>query len=158
MICRLDKNFLYSYADGTIEPLEKIIVEEHLKYCSECNHELEEIKNMDRELETLKYDDIDIPDRLSLLSELIVENCMNEKEQSDSNVQYNNFKEGMKLIKDTAIKGYMARYENPYDKKIESKLKDCTDFMKGAAKKYCRNKVSKTKFGKSRLLKMLKVV
>lgn len=157
-MCKLDKKLLYSYADGTIEPLEKIIVEEHLKYCSECSDELEDIKNMDKVLETLKYDDIHIPDRLSMLSELVVENCINEKEKSDCSVQYNNFRQGLKLITNTAIKGYMIRYENPYNKSIERQLKNCTDLMKGAAKKYCRNKIAKTKFSKSRLLKILKAV
>ena len=28
----MDKQLLYSYADNSIEPLEKIILEEHLKY------------------------------------------------------------------------------------------------------------------------------
>jgi predicted anti-sigma-YlaC factor YlaD len=50
MNCKLNKDLLYSYADNTIEPLEKIFVEEHLKYCKQCRKDLKLIYSIDKNL------------------------------------------------------------------------------------------------------------
>jgi len=60
-----------------IGALEKIFLEEHIKYCEECSNELNTIKLIDESLLSI---DNDIPERLSILSELIVENCLQEIE------------------------------------------------------------------------------
>jgi len=60
-MCNMNKQLLYSYADDSIEPLEKIILEEHLKYCEECTDELIKIRNMEYELTTFDFEDKKIP-------------------------------------------------------------------------------------------------
>ena len=157
-MCKLNKELLYNYSDGTIEPLEKIIVEEHLKYCSECREELREIQEFDTCLENFDFEDIEIPDKLSSLSELIAENCINEAERNDSKLQYCNYNEGMQLIKETAKKGYKLRYNNPYNKTIRKNVDGSFKIVKKAAKKYCENKFKKSRFSKSTLYKILKAV
>ena len=44
-------NLLQEYIDGTINPLEKIILEEHLLSCMECRRELNQLKLLDWELQ-----------------------------------------------------------------------------------------------------------
>jgi hypothetical protein len=96
MSCKLDKQLLYSLADNTIEPLERIFVEEHLKYCTECKKELELIKKLDKELNEFKFE-IPIPERLSTLSQLLVENCINQMENEDTKLKNQKYYEEMKL-------------------------------------------------------------
>lgn len=157
-MCNLDKDLLYSYADETIGELERIFVEEHLKYCTECQQELKKIKGFDDKLETLDYEDIVIPDRLSVLSELVCENCIAELEKEELGVQYSNYKEGMKLVRDVAKQGYRQIYENPYSRMVEERLNQYTYALKNNAKKFCRKKLAKTRIANNKLIKMLKVV
>ena len=121
MSCKLDKQLLYSFADNTIEPLERIFVEEHLKYCSECKKELELIKKLDKELNEFEFE-IPIPERLSTLSQLLVENCINQMENDDAKLKNHNYNEDMKLLKKTIIDSYKMPYNNPYNKFIERNL------------------------------------
>ncbi|HCW54598.1 MAG TPA: hypothetical protein DG753_12885 [Clostridium sp.] len=157
-MCNLDKELLYSYADETIEELEKIFVEEHLKYCTQCQDELREIRDFDRKLEELNYDDITVPDRLSIISELVVENFTSEIEKEQVSVKYNNYKEGLKVIREIAKEGYRQIYENPYGKKVEERLSKYSNVIKKQAKKICRKKLSKTRIVNTKFMKKLKVV
>ncbi|KXG73789.1 anti-sigma factor family protein [Thermotalea metallivorans] len=63
--CKFDEFLLHEYLDGTIAPLEKIILEEHLKSCTLCRKELTELKLLMWELESL--DEMDIPPDITLL-------------------------------------------------------------------------------------------
>ncbi len=153
-MCKMDKQLLYSYADNTIEPLEKIILEEHLKYCKECENELKEIKNMEYNLEKFDFEDIEIPDRLSILSEIIYDNCLNEvNNEKLEKIAYSNYKESLKLIKSAVFRGYKLRYNNPYDRLIKKNLNAGAAVVKKAAEKYCEKKLENNK-----IYKILKAV
>ena len=152
-MCNMDKELLYSYADNSIEPLEKIFVEEHLKYCSQCAHELEEIKNTDLKLSGFNFEDIDFPERLSVLRQLIIDNCIEEQENEDPELKYNNYKESLKVIKNSAVESYAVRHNNPYDRMIKNNVSAAANVVKKAAKKYCKSKLEK-----SRIYKILKAV
>jgi hypothetical protein len=152
MSCKLDKQLLYSLADNTIEPLERIFVEEHLKYCTECKKELELIKKLDKELNEFKFE-IPIPERLSTLSQLLVENCINQMENEDTKLKNHNYNEEMKLLKKTIMDAYKVPYNNPYNKFIERNLTKAVGIIGKPVKKYYNGKISKIK-----ILKLFKVV
>ena len=152
MSCKLDKQLLYSFADNTIEPLERIFVEEHLKYCLECKKELELIKNLDKELNEFEFE-MPIPERLSTLSQLLVENCINKMENEDTKLKNHNYNENMKLLKKTIIEAYKLPYNNPYNKFIERNLTKAVGVIGKPAKKYYDGKISKIK-----IFKLFKVV
>ena len=152
MSCKLDKQLLYSLADNTIEPLEKIFVEEHLKYCVECKKELELIKRLDKELNEYEFE-IPIPERVSTLSQLLVENCINKMENEDTKLKNYNYNEEMKLLKKTIIDSYKVPYNNPYNKFIERNLTRAVGIIGKPVKKYYDGKISKIK-----ILKLFKVV
>jgi hypothetical protein len=152
MSCKLDKQLLYSLADNTIEPLERIFVEEHLKYCTECKKELELIKKLDKELNEFKFE-IPIPERLSTLSQLLVENCINQMENEDTKLKNHNYNEEMKLLKKTIMDAYKVPYNNPYNKFIERNLTKAVGIIGKPVKKYYNGKISKIK-----ILKFFKVV
>lgn len=157
-MCNMDKRLLYSYADNSIEPLEKIILEEHLKYCKECAQELIEIRNMEGKLAAFDFEDIEIPQRLSDLSELIIDNCLNEVEKEKPKITYNNYKESIRLMKSTILDGYKLRYNNPYDKLIKKNIAITTNIVKKSAGRYCQSKFENSKLAKSKLCKILKAV
>lgn len=152
MSCKLDKQLLYSLADNTIEPLERIFVEEHLKCCDKCKEDLRLIKEIDKRLDDLEFE-ILIPERLSDLSQLLAENCIDQMENEDIRLRRQNYEEEMKLLKRTIIEAYKAPYNNPYNKFIEDKLTKAAGVISRPVKNYCNKKVSKIK-----LLKLFKVV
>ncbi|MBB6218844.1 hypothetical protein HNQ80_005019 [Anaerosolibacter carboniphilus] len=63
--CKFDEFLLQEYLDGTIDVLEKIILEEHLKSCAYCRRELTELKLLMWEFESLP--DIELPSEIPLL-------------------------------------------------------------------------------------------
>lgn len=157
-MCNMNKQLLYSYADNSIEPLEKIILEEHLKYCEECTEELSKIRNMECKLTAFDFEDIEIPKRLLDLSELIIDNCLNEIGKEKPEITYNNYKESIKLMKSIILDGYMLRYNNPYDRLIKKNINLTTNVVKKAVGKYCKNKFENSKLAKNKLYKILKAV
>ncbi len=56
---------LQLYLDSEIEPLEKILLEEHLSYCHTCRKELNHLKMLDWELKHSQ--EIEVPAELSVL-------------------------------------------------------------------------------------------
>jgi hypothetical protein len=152
MSCKLDKQLLYSLADNTIEPLERIFVEEHLKYCNECKKELQQINEIDDVLSDLEFE-IPIPEKLSVLSQLLAENCIDQMENEDMNLRKQNYEEEMKLLRKTIIEAYKVPFNNPYNKFFEDKLTKAAGVIGKPVKNYCNKKMSKIK-----LLKLFKVV
>lgn len=53
MSCSVEDYVLQEYVDGTLEPLTKIIIEEHLKTCQSCKREVTELKLLMWELDAL---------------------------------------------------------------------------------------------------------
>lgn len=142
MNCKLDKNLLYAYADRTIEPLEKIFVEEHLKYCKSCKRDLEVINLIDENLNSIG-EDIIFPERLSIISQLVVENCLEQisKENLKERIEsfYNSYKEINKTIKSS-----QNLYKlNPFNKFIHENVSKSINYMKKPVKKYVKKKVEK---------------
>ncbi|WP_160686409.1 zf-HC2 domain-containing protein [Clostridium sp. C2-6-12] len=152
MSCKLDKQLLYSLADNTIEPLERIFVEEHLKYCDECKKELQQIKELEAELSEVSFE-IPIPEKLSVLSQLLAENCIDQMENQDINLRRHNYEEEMKVLRRTIIEAYKVPFNNPYNKFVEDKLTKAAGIIGKPVKNYCNKKMSKIK-----LLKLFKVV
>lgn len=140
MSCKLDKKFLYSYADNTIDPLEKIFVDEHLKYCDECTKTLELIYRIDKNLSTMD-DDLVFPERLGSISELIAENCISQIEENDLKLKikndyrvYRNFKENIKNSRKLYKK-------NPFNKFIHKGINNSINFIAKPIKKSITKKI-----------------
>ena len=152
MSCKFDKQLLYSLADNTIEPLERIFAEEHLKSCDECKKELDLIEKLDKELNEFEFE-LPLPERLSTLSQLLVENCISKMENEDVKLKNNNYNEDMKLLKKTIIDAYKVPYNNPYNKFIERNLTRAVGVIGKPVKKYYNGSLSKIK-----ILKLFKVV
>jgi hypothetical protein len=149
MTCNMDEYYLYAYDDGTIDPLEKIFVEEHLKHCSKCRKQLEIIKSIENGLSMIQFP---VPDRLSEISQMVAENCIESVENKDSRVKRQNYRENMKSIGNIIIRSQFLKNNNPYNKAINKCVKAAVSAAEKPAKKYIRKKMAKFN-----LLKILKV-
>lgn len=73
MECRFDVNLILEYVEGTVEPLEKIFVEEHLKVCRKCRKELNQFKLLYYELENLE-EPKEVPEGLENVRNTVLDN------------------------------------------------------------------------------------
>lgn len=151
MSCKFDKNLLYSYADNTIEPLEKLFVEEHLKYCDKCKDELALIKLIDTNLK-FSEESFDLPARIFSISELVIDNCLAEMERENYKFGIKEYlKEATKVSK-VIIEYSKANYANPYDDFIKNNVIKTAKIATEPVNKYYKKKLKKIK-----ILKFLKV-
>ena len=73
MECSVGSYMIQMYIEGTIDPLEKIFVEEHLKVCKNCRKELTRLKLLYFELENLD-EPSEVPDVLEQVSNMVLDN------------------------------------------------------------------------------------
>jgi len=149
MNCKFDERLLYSYADGTIETLEKIFLEEHVKYCEKCSKELNTIHLVDESLLSLENE---IPERLSSISNLIVENCLREIEGENFKVKISNYFHDIKTFSSIILNPRRTYYEGSVERFVEYNISRIAKAAFKPITKYINKK--KPKFN---LLKLLKV-
>ncbi len=61
MECKIDKYLLYEYMDKTIDPLEKIFLEQHLKTCTHCRKDITQMKLLLWEMDELSEAESEAP-------------------------------------------------------------------------------------------------
>lgn len=81
MVCKFDKDLLQEYLEGTIDPLEKIFLEEHLRTCRECRAELTRLKLLFYELENIDDRDIEIPLEMESIRNNALDSMFEKKEK-----------------------------------------------------------------------------
>jgi len=69
MDCKFDAALLHDYLEGTIDDLDRIFVEEHIKVCKKCKRELTMLKLLFWELNEINDDEIALPIELELIRE-----------------------------------------------------------------------------------------
>lgn len=87
MMCQLDKNLLQEYIDGSIGPLEKLILTEHLNSCANCRQELNQLKIIDWDLSSIYAEEVGIPTELSSLRKNVLASCFKEEVSQNLNAQ-----------------------------------------------------------------------
>lgn len=151
MTCNMDEKFLYDYEDGTIDPLEKIFVEEHIKHCNKCKKQLKIIKTIENGLKAAP-NKTSVPDKLSVISQMVAENCITRIENEDPSVRRRNYKENMKALRSVIINTQFLQNNNPYNKAVKKCIKVVATAAEKPAKDYIKKKMSKFN-----VFKMLKV-
>ncbi len=71
--CKFDLDFIQKYAEGDIDPLEKIFVEEHIKVCRSCRKELTEMKLLFWELEDINKNELQVPVEIDNIREKVID-------------------------------------------------------------------------------------
>lgn len=141
MRCKFDKELLYSFDDKTIEPLEKIFVEEHIKYCTDCQKDLKLItiinENIKEELSSIKF-----PDKLSIISQLALENCIAEMEETTIRFKIQNIIKTYSGINKVIIESSVVYKHNPYNNFIKNKIDDTFEYFKIPIKHMVKNKLN----------------
>lgn len=89
MRCSFDQNLLHDYLENTIEPLEKIILLEHLKVCKECRQELTELKLLYWEFNSLP--DIDLPIETMSVKESVINKIKKDQIKDNDKYSFKNY-------------------------------------------------------------------
>lgn len=81
MECKIDKYLLYEYLDKTIDPLERIFLEQHIKECTHCRKDITQMKLLLWEMDEIKESEIEIPSDICKARDAALSNIF---EESDS--------------------------------------------------------------------------
>ena len=141
MDCKFDKELLYSYDDNTIEPLDKIFLEEHIKYCTNCQNDLKLIKIVNESINDELFN-FELPDKLSIISELVADNCISKLEYINSKMTINDFIKTYKDISNVITESSNVYKNNPYNNFINNSIDTTFNYIKKPIKHMVKNKIN----------------
>jgi hypothetical protein len=99
---KVDSSLLQDLLDETIDPLEKIFLENHLNTCKDCRRELSELKLMYWDLGNKANYEIEYPDELDAMGELLIDAVIGEEARSNTmkivDMQFNALKMSGKYL------------------------------------------------------------
>ncbi|HHY28856.1 MAG TPA: hypothetical protein GX523_19325 [Desulfitobacterium dehalogenans] len=102
MTCKLDRMLLQALLDDTLDPIEKLFVDEHLKICPECRKELNELKLLFWDLSDKFTYEIELPPELDQLKGILLEQVSEPSSQSTFTtlveIQRKNIKSASKFL------------------------------------------------------------
>lgn len=99
---KVDIAILQDLLDETIDPLEKIFIENHLKSCKECRRELSELKLTFWELDNKSNYSMDIPSEIDSMGIDLINKYLDKGKSNSRKVidaQVNNIKMSSKFLK-----------------------------------------------------------
>ena len=141
MCCKFDKELLYALDDKTIEPLEKIFVEEHIKYCTDCQKDLKLIAIINENFKD-ELIHIEFPDKLSIISQLVAENCISQMENINTRVKIHNIIQTCRGINKVIIGSSGAYKHNPFNNFINNSIDATFNYIKTPIVHMIKNKIS----------------
>ncbi|WP_024833063.1 zf-HC2 domain-containing protein [Ruminiclostridium josui] len=83
---KVDASLLQDFLESTIDPLEKIFVENHLKICKECRRELSELKLLLYDLDDKSNYVIDIPTELETMRDDIIDSFLGKRKSPSKKI------------------------------------------------------------------------
>jgi hypothetical protein len=89
MNCKLDRVLLQDLLEDIIDPVEKLVVEEHLKICKECRKELTELKLLFWDLNNKSNYEITLPAEVDQIKDAILERAAGKVSQSTTKIILN---------------------------------------------------------------------
>lgn len=99
---KMDDLLLQDFLEETIDPLEKIFVENHLNKCKECRREVSELKLMFWELGNKGNFEIEYPKELDTMGTHLIETFLGKKAKSSTrkvvDMQINTIKMSNKFL------------------------------------------------------------
>ena len=140
MCCRVDKELLYALDDNTIEPLEKIFIEEHIKYCTDCQKDLKLIAIINENIKD-ELMDIEFPDKLSIISQLVAENCISQRSDIGIRLRIHSIIETYRGINKVIVGSSGAYKNNPYNKFINHSIDATFNYIKTPVQHLVKNKM-----------------
>lgn len=72
MACKMDTDYIQKYIDNALDPLEEIIIQEHIKYCPDCKREFTQLKLLLWELKQLQDVEIEVPKEAAAVRENVL--------------------------------------------------------------------------------------
>jgi len=153
MCCKFNKELLYAFDDKTIEPLEKIFVEEHIKYCSDCQKDLKLINIINENIED-ELMHIEFPNKLSIISQLVAENCISQMSDISIRLKIHNIIETYRGINKVIAESSGAYKNNPYNNFINNRIDETLNYIKKPINNMVKNKINEMSILKKLKLKI----
>ncbi len=136
MDCKFDTALLHDYLEGTIDDLDRIFVDEHIKVCKKCKKELTMLKLLFWELNEIDTDEIELPAEMESIREKAIDNIMVDdnrnfsvrkflefqKKSLENSSIYMSFLPGKKFLKKSIKKSSSLIY-NASGKAIKKSIK-----------------------------------
>ena len=141
MCCKVDKELLYALDDKTIEPLEKIFIEEHIKYCTDCKKDLKLIAIINENIKD-ELIHIEFPEKLSIISQLVAENCISQMEDISIRLRIHNIIETYRGINKVITESSGAYKNNPYNNFINNRIDATFNYIKTPIKHLVKKKIN----------------
>jgi hypothetical protein len=98
---KVDTSLLQDLLEETIDPLEKIFIENHLKICRQCRRELSELKLVFYDLDNKANYETEIPSELDILGEDLIDTFLGKSKSTSKKIiemQVDNIKMTGKFI------------------------------------------------------------
>lgn len=103
-MCNLDKDLLQRYMDKDIDPLEKILLENHLLSCPQCRRDLNHLKIMEWDLNNIAIPKV--PKELTAVRNAALDKYLKTIDENETsfekkdiiNLQYRNLKKTVSFI------------------------------------------------------------
>lgn len=80
---KVESILLENYLEGTIDPLEKIILEAHINTCSDCRKELSELKLLYWELDNKANYEVEYPEELDSIGNELIDSLLAVEEKNN---------------------------------------------------------------------------
>jgi hypothetical protein len=100
---KVDASVLQDYLEKTIDPLEKIFVENHLNICKACRRELSELKLMFWELDNKGNYETEYPKELDTMGTNLINTFLGKRSKNSTrkvvDLQVNTLKISQKFLK-----------------------------------------------------------
>lgn len=135
MDCKFDTALLHDYLEGTIDDLDRIFVDEHIKVCKKCRKELTMLKLLFWELNEINAAEIELPAELELIREKTIDNIMVD-DNSDFGVR-----KLLELQKKNIENSNMYMNYLPGKKFLEKGIKKSSSFIYSASGKAIKKSI-----------------
>jgi hypothetical protein len=139
MSCKFDKYIIQKYIDNSIDPLELIVLREHLAVCQDCKQELELMSKLEDSMYNY-FGSIPNNDLLDEFSMNVLESCYVE---SDKNKLINVLSKAWDMNKLVARNASSYAKYLPGRKYIVKTAKKASASLNKAAKSYIKSSLKK---------------
>lgn len=139
MICKFDKDIIQKYVDNTIDPLELIVLKEHITVCQDCKFDLDLMSKLDDSMYEY-FNDLPNNDLLEDFSIKVLDKCYKGSKSK-------NIKTGVTRIWrfNKRLVSNASRYISylPGSKLAAKTAKKASKSLNKAIKGYLRNSIKK---------------
>ena len=140
MTCKLNKDLLLAFRDDTIDPLEKIFVEEHLRYCDKCQADLYDFVALEKKLHDY-FSDLPVPLSLDYLAQMVAENLITSEYSFNAWDTFRGTLSVTKVVAKNVIRAGNMPRKDPYHQYIDRLFNQTIQFAKRPVRRIMKQRL-----------------